>query len=564
MDQIDDIKARIDIVDFIQSYVPLKRAGASFKGLCPFHNEKTPSFMVSPERHSWHCFGCDIGGDVISFVEKIDGLDFMEAVKMLAERAGVVLDVWEPLEKSRKAILYEIMEAATTFYAEILQQNDTGLEYLKKRGLASVTIKEWRLGLALDSWDNCIKYLSAKGYKTEDIERAGLIIKGDRGFYDRFRGRIIFPVSDLSGKVVAFSGRALGNTEPKYLNSPETLIFKKGAILFGLHATKNTVRKQDCAVLVEGNFDLILPYQEGFQNVIAPCGTALTEEQLTLLSRYTDNILIAFDADEAGQAAAFKAAIMAYHLDLSPRVVTIPNGKDPADAVMEDRSAWQKAIENPEGAMEHFLGLGLKQYSEQTPEAKKKIVRSVSPLLYAMANPVEKADSLRLISEQLRIPLKSLEELQSKHSEISTPAPEARVYKTATPAQIAIGLLYRLNLPVPLLPKALENPEDNALKFLASIGKLQIGSKVLWPDFVKKSKPETAVRLNELAQITEELYSDMTKDEAAKEVGDIIEVLQERRKGVFKRALIYEVKEAERQGNKAKIKELLEKLIKLQ
>ncbi len=561
MDPVEEIKKRIDIVDFINGYVPLKKAGLNFKGLCPFHQEKSPSFMVNRERQSWHCFGCNEGGDVISFLEKIDNLNFVEATKILAERAGVEFRLNRGFDKDRqdKALLFEVMEAATKFYEETLNSaaGREAREYLIKRGLNSESVAFWRLGFAADAWDKLTQKLLSQKFRPEELERAGLTLPGKRGPYDRFRNRIIFPIFDLSGKVTAFSGRALGEVEPKYLNSPETPIFKKGNVLFGLDKARQAVRNLNSAVLVEGNFDLILSHQFGFKNLVAPCGTALTLEQLSLLSRYTDNVSFAFDADKAGQAAAFKAAVMAYQVGLSPRIVKISAGKDPADMMLSERAGFTEAVENADFALTYFLASAVKSKTATSPAGKKEVVKLLLPLLRAITDPVEKADSIQMVSDRLRISLNSLEKAigENKEEELAT----ASVYTTISPIQIVIGLLYKYEIKPPQLPRILELSNDKTIKFLAGISTKEFS----WQAYKQSVSRKMLLRLNELAQIVEEAYPELSKKEAEREVNEILSTLKERRKEAIKKAFIFKIRDAERRGDREEIKKLVLKLASL-
>ena len=326
MSVTDEIKERLDIVEVISNYVPLKKAGRSYKGLCPFHSEKTPSFVVFPDSQSWHCFGaCGIGGDVFSFVMKRENLDFAETLKLLAARAGVELQPREerlPAEEQRLARLREIITVAAGYFHHLLinaGEAAIAREYLARRGLVPGTWESWQLGYALDSWDTLKNYLAGKGYTLEEIEEAGLIIRReddsglpdkDRGYYDRFRGRLIIPIRDGQGRTVGFGARLLreepGRPQPKYINSPQTPLFDKSNVVFGLDMAHKAIRDVDLAVIVEGYMDVLGSHQVGVRNVVAGMGTALTEAQLRQIKRYSSNVTLALDPDAAGAHATVR------------------------------------------------------------------------------------------------------------------------------------------------------------------------------------------------------------------------------------------------------------------
>ena len=302
--QVDEIKSKVDIVEIIQEYIQLKPAGANWKAPCPFHNEKTPSFMVSRDKQIFHCFGCGEGGDIFTFVQKIENIDFPEALKILAEKAGVKLKKIDPTLVSQKTKLMDICHLAAEFFHKALTSSKEGQisrDYIAKRKLSPQTLADFKIGYAPDSWDLLLNLLRKKGYKDNDIFLAGLVVKNDRGqLYDRFRQRLMFPIFDQHGNIVGFTGRILDaskeNQGGKYVNTPQTLIYNKSLIAYGLDKAKSEIKKQDLVVVVEGNMDVIASHQAGIKNVIASSGTALTLEQLKILQRYSNNLALAFDA----------------------------------------------------------------------------------------------------------------------------------------------------------------------------------------------------------------------------------------------------------------------------
>ncbi len=367
---IEEIKSRLNIVDVAQGYIKLEGAGGNFKACCPFHSEKSPSFFISPSRQTYHCFGCNRGGDLISFVEEIEGLDFSGALKILADRAGIELThqragVSKEIKDERE-VLYRTLELATKFYEAVLPKFPEAVEYLKKRGLTDETIKHFRVGFAPDEWRSLGDFLTKKGVSEKVMEQAGLIVRSEKGFYDRFRGRVMFPIADSSGRVVAFSGRILKDGEgktlgasaaAKYVNSPETEVFHKSRILFGFYEAKDAIRRGDTAVLVEGQMDLILSHQSGVTNAVASSGTALTSEHLTIIKRFTKNLVLAFDADDAGLSAAYRAIGLALSQDMNVRIVGLPRGMDPADMALKNPKEWQDAVSGAVPVIDFYLEL---------------------------------------------------------------------------------------------------------------------------------------------------------------------------------------------------------------
>ncbi len=419
---IQEIKERLDIVDFIKSYIPLQPAGKNFKAPCPFHKEKTPSFMVSPERQTWHCFGaCNEGGDIFKFLMKYENLEFYEALKILAEKAGVELRKISPADQKQFGILYEINEAAKNFFKKQLEQSPETLNYLKERGLKKEIIEEFELGSAPNKFDELNRYLINSGYDIKDVERAGLNFKTERGSYvDRFRGRIMFPLYNHFGKVVGFSGRILPQLESlkpelgKYVNTPETLIFNKSRILYGFHKTKKNIAKQKTAVLVEGQMDFLLAYQDGIENAIATSGTALTTDHLKTIRRLSDQLILFFDNDEAGLNAAERAIDLGNSNDFNVKVLTLGEFKDPAEAVQKSPGILANLIKEAKPAIEFYFDRYLKKASQNGPSVDlrglKNNLRLVLSKIKNLVSAVEKAHWLKQLSLKTKIEEKALAE----------------------------------------------------------------------------------------------------------------------------------------------------------
>jgi len=361
---IENIKNRLSIEEVVGEYVTLKSAGINLKGLCPFHAEKTPSFVVSPTRQTYHCFGCGVGGDIFSFIQAIEGVDFRGALSMLADRAGVTLSRQPAQNKEHADVLYDILESATVYYEGEYRKDARAQEYLSGRGVTDATARQFRIGLAPVGWSNVKDHLTKLGFKTEDIEKAGLIKRGDKGVYDRFRSRIMFPITDSVGRVVAFSGRHIiltdksGDIEPaKYINSPETPLYNKSKILFGYDRARQAIRKHNFAILVEGQMDVVLVHQAKYVNTVALSGTALTQQHLTLLSRMSKNLVMALDADSAGIASAGKSARLALRHGFDVKVAALPEGADPADLIAQGKGdEWRACIKAAQHIIDFLLG----------------------------------------------------------------------------------------------------------------------------------------------------------------------------------------------------------------
>lgn len=328
---VEEVKARLDIVDVISVSVELKRSGQNFKGLCPFHTEKTPSFMVSPDKQIFHCFGCGVGGNVIQFAMKYENLSFPEALRFLAKKAGIDLKQYRAQSggDGLRENLLEMHAAAAKVFGENLRKSKTASSYLKKRGLTEETMNVFSLGYALKEWHQLSNYLKEKGFREALILQSGIVSAGEKGTYDTFRDRIMFPIVDLQGSVIAFGGRVMGDSQPKYLNSPDTPLFKKGESLYGLFLAKDGMRKKGYAVIVEGYFDVILCHQYGFTNAIAPLGTALTPGHLLRLKRFTKKAVLVFDGDEAGKAAAKRSIPVLLEQGFASKVLLLPPEDDP-------------------------------------------------------------------------------------------------------------------------------------------------------------------------------------------------------------------------------------------
>lgn len=413
MNVTDEIKDRLDVVSVISDHVSLAQAGRNFKGLCPFHQEKTPSFFVFPDRQSWRCFGCGSGGDIISFVMKREGLDFGTALKSLADRAGVSLP-----EKKRKgpedggsARLYAINEAAAQYYQELLLGSpaaDQARAYVARRSLNPETVRQFRLGYSLDEWDGLKRHLREKGYREGELVAAGLASEKDSRIFDRFRGRLMFPICDAKGRVLGFGARALDDSTPKYLNSAESPIFSKSSVLYALDQASEAIREERKVVIVEGYMDAVTAHQAGFRNVIASMGTALTEKQIGLLRGLASRVCLSLDADAAGNAATLRGIeICRQALERGPRsapnwlagstelkaeisIIPIPEGKDPDDVIRQDPDEWRRLVDNALPLMDYLLGIAQQRFDTSRPEGRSQIIDQLLPLIAEIRDGLER------------------------------------------------------------------------------------------------------------------------------------------------------------------------------
>lgn len=446
---IEEIKSRLNIVDIAGGYLKLEKAGGNFKACCPFHNERTPSFFISPSRQSYHCFGCSRGGDIISFVEEVEGLDFQGALKILADRAGVTLTREKIGAKDERAALYLALDLATKFYEAVLPKFPEAEKYLIGRGLTQETIKKFRVGFAPDEWRSLGDFLIKKGISQKTMEQAGLVVLSSQGFYDRFRGRLMFPITDSSGRVIAFSGRILkegagktlgASASAKYVNSPETEVFHKSRALFGFSQAKDAMRHSDACVLVEGQMDLILSHQAGVINTVASSGTALTTEHLELIKRFTKNLILAFDADDAGIAAAHRGIELALAEDMTVRIAALPHGLDPADLVRKDPALWIESVRNAKHVIDFYLEL-LPERNADKAVLRSRVSQIIIPLIALLRSSIDQGHYVGQVAKLLGIKEEPIwdEVKKSARTIAVTPAPLKH-------AQSVIALSRRLRI----------------------------------------------------------------------------------------------------------------------
>lgn len=443
---VEDIKERIDLVDFINESVPLRAAGTNWKGMCPFHNEKTPSFMVSRERRSWHCFGCGRGGDIFTFVQEQEGLDFPEALRLLAKRAGVQLRDYNAAEQTQRTKVLDILRWVSRYYEEVLRkasEAEPARKYLEQRQVSGTTIEDFGIGYAPAGWDTTFHALKKKGFADDDIFQAGLTIRKDRGsgFYDRFRNRIMFPINDVHGAVVGFSGRILdalvdpkSPVPAKYINSPQTIVYDKGRVLYGLDKAKQQIKKAGRAVIVEGQMDVVMSHQAGVDNVVASSGTALTADQVGLLKRFSTNLVLAFDQDAAGAQAALRGVDQALLAKMDVKIVRLSQGKDPDELIKHDLPAWKQAIETAQPLMEYYLQEATAGRDFTKVDDKKAAVRSLLPIIAKLGDPVEQSHYLQHVADLVKVDVAALRQSLPITPRTVAAKPPSQPTKTAEPA----------------------------------------------------------------------------------------------------------------------------------
>jgi len=416
MSVIDEVKQRIDIFEVVSQYVKLTKSGRTFRGLCPFHSEKHPSFFVYPERQNWHCFGaCNAGGDVFSFVMKKEGIDFGEALRLLAQRAGVALPSrLEPSAKrDEQERLYQANEAAAQYFHNLLLNSPAGEKtrsYVASRGLSLETIASFQLGYSPNSWEALKQHLVERGYTESELLTAGLVIETEAGgTHDRFRNRLMFPICDIKGRVTGFGARALDDSLPKYLNSPQTPIFDKSGSLYGINLAAVAIRQQNMVVIVEGYTDVITAHQNGFNNVVASMGTAVTEKQVSGVKRLTKNMALALDADAAGEEAMLRGVGYENTLDAEVKVIILPSGRDPDDVIKEDAKMWQKLLEEALPIVDYTFNMVTAGLDLTTAKDKSLAVDKLLPIIAEIKDTVRQAHYLQKLARLVNVTERKLE-----------------------------------------------------------------------------------------------------------------------------------------------------------
>jgi len=477
---IEKIFDAAQITEVVQEFVTLKKRGVNYLGLCPFHNEKTPSFMISPEKQIWHCFGCGKGGDILAFVMEIEGVDFAGALRILAAKAGVTLTKQDPKLTSEKNRVLDILDLSRRYYHKVLLESKAaanGLMYLKKRGLSDDTIDEWQIGYSPEEWDMTYKFLRSKGYSDKEIFLAGMSVKSQNraGYYDRFRGRIMFPINDANGATVAFTARVSPEREAtekmgKYINSPQTLVYDKSKILFGLDKSKQAIKKHEAVIMVEGQMDVITAHQNGWCNVVASSGTALTTEQINLIKRLTNNIYLAFDMDQAGELAADRGIREAMAGEMNIKIIEMPEGKDPDECIKNNLPAWQKAVADAKLMMQYYFDKTLAKFDAKKVEGKQKIAKILLGNIVKLGSKVEQDYWLKQLASKLDVSENVLRETISSFvkktakdygaSELGTKTSVKRTSREEKLSGLLLAILLKFN---PLIEYAQNHIDDQSL-----------------------------------------------------------------------------------------------------
>ena len=510
MSVIDDVKQRLDIVQVVSEYTKLQKSGRNYRALCPFHSEKNPSFFVFPERQSWHCFGaCGTGGDIFSFTMKKEGVDFAQALHLLANKAGVSLVAPATPEKQtqnkEREKLFEVNEATAEYYHHLLLNTSVGeiaRNYLTRRGLLPETIKNFQLGFAPEGWDTLKQYLKDKGYEEAELLAAGLLVeREDKNNYDRFRNRLMFPIRDIQGKILGFGARALDDSLPKYLNSPKTPVFDKSSSLYGIDRAKTAIRQKDQAVIVEGYIDVLTAHQHGYYNVVASMGTAMTERQLAIIKKLTRNLILALDADAAGEEAVARSGeIVDQMLALPPldyclmgddfyenydkirgfevKVFVLPQGKDPDEVIKEDASQWQKLIADAKPMIDFIFGTGIAKVDVRSAKDKSAFVEKQLPLLSKIKDPIRQAHYIERLARLLNIDdrdvadtlrrFQAIEKRRKTNKGFISPAPLVPTFTSTKPVEeYCLALLFQYpelkSESTGLSPDHFENTENREL-----------------------------------------------------------------------------------------------------
>lgn len=628
MDNVSKIKDRLSIVDVISGYLKLQKAGASLKAPCPFHNEKTPSFFVSPERQTWHCFGCQKGGDIFTFVKEIEGVEFPEALKILAARAGIELETFDSTLKDSKDRLYEVCETSTRFFEKQLGNSAVGkraLEYLRERGLEDRMIAQFRLGFAPNTWDALSKYLRNSGYTDKEIIDAGLVVKRElsainlqlsAGIYDRFRSRIVFPIADVNGRVVGFTGRIFEFENPhesmrtertdmqidaekvgesqheisdnqrpvpaKYINTPQTLIYDKSKILYGLNYSRGDIRKNDRCLLVEGNMDMLMSYQTGVKNVVASSGTAMTPMHLAVLKRYTTNLDFCFDTDQAGLVATKRGIGMALSQNFNVKVVAINDHecKDPADYIKKYGKKWEEIAAFSKPAIEFYFDKAKESYDPESVESKKNLILTVAPFIKRLSSRVEKSHWINQISFLLRTKedavendIRSVPDDLSVYENVSGFAKNSsqrepnKIKETETPdilnetlVSLAIKKPALFKDEIPRIDQQLLNPFTSQI--FTELSKTNL-DEFNFNSFIKNFDSDMSLNLNLAYFKAESWWENFNDEELKSEFSNILNKLKQKIIHLRLANLEYDIKTAEAAKDRDKISILAEQFNKL-
>jgi DNA primase len=584
MDEVAEVKSRLEITEVVGAYLPLKQAGRNLKAPCPFHDEKSASFMVSPEKGIYHCFGCGEGGDIFNFVMKMEGMDFRQALEMLARKAGVELKERGGDGGAAKRLrerLISAHELAVRFFQANLMGNQKALEYVvKKRGLGREVIRDFQIGYAPDTWEGLTTALTTRGFNQKELLQGGLAgqRQGRSTIYDLFRGRIMFTICDREGRPVGFTGRVLDDSVPKYLNTPQTPLYDKSSVIFGLHLAKEAIRKADEVVLVEGQMDVVASHQAGVKQVVATSGTALTIEHLRTLSKLTKNIKLAFDADRAGLAATERAIEMGQKLGLTLRMVELPEGvKDADELIQQDVGAWQKAIASAKYIVDYLFDRFEKDFDLTSAVGKRGYADRLASNLRRLGDPVEQDHYVKLLAEKTGTSAEAVKAKIDKGEEASNvtsggsvkifeiqggqPTRRAVVQAAGKPtarAQLEESLL-GLTLSHPLTRVALDDlrPECFSAPVRARVFEAIIAAKEEPGEVIVKQLGDYEVYASQLLLISENEFSGLMEPSLHFEAFSLARKVLLNANAELKKELSRQIQEAEAAGDKAAVAKLM-------
>lgn len=575
---VDEIRTRSDIVEIISERIQLKKSGANYKGLCPFHSEKTPSFIVSQGKQIFHCFGCGAGGNVYQFVMQIENVPFPEAVLYLAKRYGIGIpqQKGKGINSGQKSILYNVNELASDFFRRQLLESPQGnaaREYLKKRGIKDDTADVFKIGYAPSLREGIQQFLKKKGFSIETQRLAGLIReKEDGGYIDKFRDRIIFPISDTEGRVVGFGGRILNDAEerPKYLNSPETPVYKKSDILYGLNLSKEHIRKGKEAFLVEGYFDLITAYQNGVKNIISTSGTALTESHAGVLKRYTDNVTLIFDGDEAGKVASMRGGVALLNKGIKVKVIPLPSGNDPDSFIKEKgMEGFLGAAKGARLYMEYIIEKSVSESDMKNTDGKIGCVKTVLPYLSLINSSIERSVYISLLADRTGVKEKAIMEEMDKesrvrskesgvgNSEFRTPNPESRTSNKAERILVQLMLLDSKNINKIKSRISADDFNDGDMAKITSI----LFSLSVVEEGVMLSQVMDMLHEERLKRVVSELaFENIEYREVDRSISDCIRYIKKGRMDI--KDMIRQLKTAIADGNHEQFKKLQDQILK--
>lgn len=593
MDTVEQIKQRLDIIEIMSEYIKLKPGGGnSMKALCPFHQEKTPSFYVSRDKQLWTCFGCQAGGDMFTFVMKMENMDFSETLRYLAEKAGVEIQRFVSVDANRKTRLADLMDLSAKFYHKSFLESESGVitrDYLKTREVPDELIESFLLGYAPDLWDELAKFLKNKGFREEEMIDAGIAVRKKDGtsVYDRFRHRLMFPIADARGKIVGFTGRQLDGSREggKYINTPQTLLYNKSQVLYGLHLARQSAKKVGHIIVVEGNMDVIASHKAGVEQVVASSGTALTVEQIILIKRFTDTILMCFDADPAGENAAKRGIDAALEAGMNVRVITLPEGlKDPDDCVRQDPEMWKKVISQATDVMTYYFKKVFAAGLPKTAEEKKRVGKLLLPEIARLQDPIERTHWIQELSTRLGVEDSVLAEalgrmkkivktsdIRYQTSDTRSQTPELNRHAKLSEAFLAL-LITRPELreflterikPEFLPEKPYQMLYGESVSVYNNIEQQNGDYFSILRQKMTAQSPETVRIFDRISLYGESSYTQAEAKEVKEEAERIVQALLEMGRRDLRTQLTQEMAQAEASGDKTKVEELTKRFSEL-